>query len=116
MRTSLLVETLRGDRPVLAAELRPPRAELDAAAGMNAWIDTYHAVRSLSRQATFVFVTDSAVGAREADGERWPGAARREVLDLHDESANVSERTEYLVIPVIQKAAGLDTSVQADRS
>ena len=70
MRISLLLETLRGDRPVIAAELRPPRAELDAAAGMNAWIDTYHAVRSLSRQDTFVFVTDSAVGAREEDNIR----------------------------------------------
>jgi hypothetical protein len=34
------------------------------------WIDTYHAVRSLSRQGTFVFVTDSAVGAREEDNIR----------------------------------------------
>jgi len=81
VRTSLLLETLRGDRPVIAAELRPPRAELDAAAGMNAWIDTYHAVRSLSRQDTFVFVTDSAVGAREEDNirtsSRTSGATRR---------------------------------------
>ncbi len=70
MRTSLLLEALRGDRPVIAAELRPPRAELDATAGMDAWIDTYHAVRSLSRQETFVFLTDSAVGAREEDNIR----------------------------------------------
>ena len=70
VKTSALLEALRGDRSVIAAELRPPRAELDAAAGMNAWIDTYHAVRSLSRQETFVFVTDSAVGAREEDNIR----------------------------------------------
>jgi 5,10-methylenetetrahydrofolate reductase len=37
---------------------------------MDAWIDTYHAVRSLSRQDTFVFLTDSAVGAREEDNIR----------------------------------------------
>ena len=34
---------------VVAVELRPPRAELEAAEGMDAWIDTYHAIRSLTR-------------------------------------------------------------------
>lgn len=51
--------------PVVSVELRPPRAELDAAAGRDAWIDTHHAVRGLVRDKTFVFLTDSAVGARE---------------------------------------------------
>jgi hypothetical protein len=51
--------------PVVSVELRPPRAELDAAAGRDAWIDTHHAVRGLVRGGTFVFLTDSAVGARE---------------------------------------------------
>jgi hypothetical protein len=32
---------------------------------MGAWIDTYHAVRRLTRQGTFVFLTDNAVGAHE---------------------------------------------------
>ena len=32
---------------------------------MDAWIDTYHAVRGLVRNDTFVFLTDDAVGARE---------------------------------------------------
>jgi 5,10-methylenetetrahydrofolate reductase len=50
---------------VTCVELRPPRAELDAAAGRDAWIDTYHTVRRLVRQERFVFLTDSAVGARE---------------------------------------------------
>ncbi len=50
---------------VLSVELRPPRAELDAAAGRDAWIDTHHAVRGFVRDGTFVFLTDSAVGARE---------------------------------------------------
>ena len=31
-------------------------------AGMGAWIDTYHAVRALTRRDTFVCLTDSAVG------------------------------------------------------
>ena len=50
---------------MFAAELRPPRAELATAEGMDAWIDTYHAVRRLTRQGTYVFLTDSAVGAQE---------------------------------------------------
>lgn len=68
--TSALLDALAGDRTVVTAELRPPKAELDAAAGMDAWIDAYHAVRGLSRQGTFVFLTDSAVGAREEDNIR----------------------------------------------
>jgi 5,10-methylenetetrahydrofolate reductase len=63
---SALVRALRGADPVVSVELRPPRAELDLSAGMDAWIDTYHAVRGLVRGGrTFVFLTDSAVGARE---------------------------------------------------
>jgi hypothetical protein len=37
---------------------------------MDAWIDTYHAVRGLTRNGTFVLLTDSAVGAREEDNLR----------------------------------------------
>jgi hypothetical protein len=55
---------------VFAAELRPPRAALAATEGMDAWIDTYHAVRGLTRQDTFVFLTDNAVGAQEEDNLR----------------------------------------------
>jgi 5,10-methylenetetrahydrofolate reductase len=54
----------------VAAELRPPRAELATVASMDAWIDTYHAVRGLTRRGTFVFLTDSAVGLREEDNLR----------------------------------------------
>jgi hypothetical protein len=61
----VLVEALEAHAPVTSVELRPPRAELDAAAGMDAWIDTHHAVRGMVRDGTFVFLTDSAVGARE---------------------------------------------------
>ena len=53
-----------------AAELRPPRAELAAREGMDAWIDTYHAVRGLTKHGTYVFLTDSAVGAQEEDNLR----------------------------------------------
>jgi hypothetical protein len=65
-----LLDNLRSGRRVIAAELRPPRAELEAAASRDAWIDTYHAVRGLARSGTFVFLTDSAVGSREEDNLR----------------------------------------------
>jgi 5,10-methylenetetrahydrofolate reductase len=65
-----LVRALRSGRDVVSVELRPPRAELDAAAGMDAWIDTYHAVSGFVRDQTFVFLTDSAVGAREENNLR----------------------------------------------
>jgi hypothetical protein len=56
--------------PVLSAELRPPRAELRTHEGMDAWIDTYHAVRRFTREGTSVFLTDSAVGTPEEDNLR----------------------------------------------
>jgi hypothetical protein len=65
-----ILTALRSGTPVFAAELRPPRAELAAREGMDAWIDTYHAVRGLTRQGTYVFLTDSAVGAEEEDNLR----------------------------------------------
>jgi hypothetical protein len=65
-----LVHALSVDPLVVAAELRPPRAELVGHEGMDAWIDTYHAVRRLTREGTYVFVTDSAVGTPEEDNIR----------------------------------------------
>jgi 5,10-methylenetetrahydrofolate reductase len=65
-----LLESLRTQSSVISAELRPPRAELATAASMDAWIDTYHAVKSLTRDGTFVFLTDSAVGLKEEDNLR----------------------------------------------
>jgi len=65
-----LLTSLRSGTPVVAAELRPPRAALEAGAGMEAWIDTYHAVKRLTGRGTFVFLTDSAVGAQEEDNLR----------------------------------------------
>ncbi|MCC7008218.1 MAG: hypothetical protein IT184_05330 [Acidobacteria bacterium] len=63
--SSALVTALGTGDALMSVELRPPRAELDAAASRDAWIDTYHAVRGLVRGGTFVFLTDSAVGTRE---------------------------------------------------
>ena len=65
-----LLTALRSGHSVVAAELRPPRAELAGSDGINAWIDTYHAVRKLTREGTYVFLTDSAVGEQEEDNLR----------------------------------------------
>lgn len=65
-----LLQSLASGQPVIAAELRPPRAELETSASMDAWIDTYHAVKSLARGGTHVFLTDSAVGLKEEDNLR----------------------------------------------
>ena len=72
-------DALRGASPVFSVELRPPRAELSAPAGMDAWIDTYHAVRRLVRHGHHVCLTDSAVGAQEEDN------LRHLVLNLGDD-------------------------------
>jgi len=61
---------LNSQSTVIAAELRPPRAELGSREGMDAWIDTYHAVRSLARREMRVFLTDSAVGTQEENNLR----------------------------------------------
>jgi hypothetical protein len=65
-----LLEALKSGTTVIAAELRPPRAELDSAEGMDAWIDMYHGVRTLTRQDVAVFLTDSAVGTQEENNLR----------------------------------------------
>ena len=68
--SSYLSRLQRESSSVIAVELRPPRAELESAAGIDAWIDTYHAIRSLTRQDVRVMVTDSAVGTREENNLR----------------------------------------------
>ena len=65
-----LADQLNAYDSVIAAELRPPRAELAASEGMDAWIDTYHAVRGLTRRGVPVFLTDNAVGLQEEDNLR----------------------------------------------
>jgi hypothetical protein len=65
-----LLQALRTGSTVIAAELRPPRAELDSSEGMDAWIDLYHAIRGLTRQDVRVFLTDSAVGTQEENNLR----------------------------------------------
>ena len=69
---------------MVTVELRPPRAELESAAGIDAWIDTYHAIRSLARQHVRVLITDSAVGAQEENN------LRHLVANLGSEAASAS--------------------------
>ena len=65
-----MLDALRSDSTVIAAELRPPRAELTSLEGMDAWIDMYHGVRTLTRQGVAVLLTDSAVGTQEENNLR----------------------------------------------
>jgi 5,10-methylenetetrahydrofolate reductase len=61
---------LRTRDSVISVELRPPRAELEASPGIDAWIDLYHSIRQLTRQNVRVMLTDSAVGAQEENNLR----------------------------------------------
>lgn len=70
MSTTSFLQSLHSKGNVIAAELRPPRAELGSTEGMDAWIDTYHAVRTLTRQDVPVFLTDGAVGTQEENNLR----------------------------------------------
>ena len=65
-----LAAALNSEGTVIAAELRPPRAELGSREGMDAWIDMYHAIRNLARRDVRVFLTDSAVGTQEENNLR----------------------------------------------
>jgi 5,10-methylenetetrahydrofolate reductase len=82
--SSYLSRLSRERSSVVAVELRPPRAELEASEGMDAWIDTYHAIRSLNRHDVRVFVTDSAVGAQEENNLRHLVANLGQTVPRHD--------------------------------
>jgi len=122
-----LLSALNAGAPVLAAELRPPRAELASAEGMDAWIDAYHAVRRLTRQGTFVFLTDSAIGSQEEDNLRHlvtnlghdvprerivPFLTAKHSLDY---CVSYAERAHQSGFPTLVVLGG-DTSVGAPRS
>jgi len=57
-------------RPLVAVELRPPKAGLPSAEGMDVWIDMYHSVQRLGRGDTMIFLTDNAVGVSEEENLR----------------------------------------------
>jgi hypothetical protein len=50
---------------------------------MDAWIDTYHAIRSLTRHDVRVMVTDSAVGAQEENNLRHLVANLGDTVSRH---------------------------------
>lgn len=62
-----LLERLRSPEPLLAIELRPPRAALAHGLTMDAWMSMHQAVRRLVAGDTALFLTDNAVGAREEE-------------------------------------------------
>lgn len=62
-----VVERLKVDRPLVAVELRPPKAGLAHAEGMDVWIDMYHSIRALGSRDTVIFLTDNAVGEAEEE-------------------------------------------------
>ena len=65
--TNTLIDRLRESRPLVAAELRPPRSDISRAASIDTWIDMYHSIRKLARSDTVVFLTDNAVGQAEEE-------------------------------------------------
>jgi hypothetical protein len=62
-----VVERMKIDRPLVAVELRPPKAGLSQAEGMDVWIDMYHSIRRLASRDTLIFLTDNAVGEAEEE-------------------------------------------------
>ena len=62
-----VLNRLRMGRPLIAAELRPPRTGLSPAKSMDTWIDMYHALRRLATRDMIIFVTDNAVGQSEEE-------------------------------------------------
>ncbi len=66
----MLLDRLRSAAPLVAVELRPPRAGLASADAMDTWIDMAHEVRRIARHDTVLFLTDNAVGAAEEENLR----------------------------------------------
>jgi hypothetical protein len=62
-----LLERLRDPQPLVAVELRPPKADLPQDQSMDMWIDMYHSVRRLAAGDTVLFLTDNAVGEAEEE-------------------------------------------------
>lgn len=69
-RQSRFLDRLRQSEPLVAAELRPPPANLSSSDGMESWIDLHHALRRLGSRDTAVFLTDDAIGEREEENLR----------------------------------------------
>jgi hypothetical protein len=68
--SNAVLERLRGEQPLYAVELRPPKSDLPAERSMDTWIDMYHSVRRLAQHDTLIFLTDNAVGEAEEENLR----------------------------------------------
>lgn len=79
---ALFMERLERPGPMVSVELRPPRSDLGATAGMSAWIDLHHSLGRLTRDDLFVFLTDNAVGAAEEENLAHVGANVGDSVDL----------------------------------
>jgi len=62
-----LAERLHEKAPLIAVELRPPRAELEQGLSMDSWMGMHRALSRLVHRDTALFLTDNAVGAREEE-------------------------------------------------
>ena len=62
-----LAARLSEPEPLIAVELRPPRAELEQGLSMDSWMAMHRALSRLIRRDTALFLTDNAVGAREEE-------------------------------------------------
>jgi hypothetical protein len=63
----LLLERLFSPEPLVALELRPPRAAMAHGMTVDAWMGMHRAVRRLVAMDTALFLTDSALGDREEE-------------------------------------------------
>ncbi len=52
---------------MVSVELRPPRAGLSYADGLDTWIDLHHSIARLSRAGHPIFITDNAVAVAEEE-------------------------------------------------
>lgn len=66
-RPAGVVARLSHPSPLVAVELRPPRAGLTAQQSMDTWIDMYHTLTRLEDEDTILFLTDNAVGQAEEE-------------------------------------------------
>ncbi|MHC4669677.1 MAG: hypothetical protein ACYTFD_14860 [Planctomycetota bacterium] len=69
-----LLDRLRSPDPLVAVELRPPRAALEQGLTLEAWMAMHRAVTRLVMQDTALYLTDNAVGAKEEENLHHLGA------------------------------------------
>lgn len=65
-----VLERLQAPDPLVAIELRPPRADLERADSIETWMGMASAVRRLAAQDTMIGLTDNAVGTAEEENLR----------------------------------------------